>query len=119
MIAGYQRIPVWRWMYQYGYGRALALAPALSAHLYRLTGSLIFFSSSLFLTVLFPFPSRPRNAHDFPFVFSALSLSPPSRVDLTVDHAHTVSESTFFLSFQPLHDRPLPLWMSILSFKNS
>ena len=66
-------------------------------------------------TVLFPFPSRPRNAHDFLSVSSSPSL-PPSRVDLIVDHAPLVSLSVFlFVSSQPLHDRPLPLWMSILS----
>jgi hypothetical protein len=96
MIAGYQRTvargefcgggePCWvTKLYQYRYGWALALALP-SGLLLRLTGSLIFFSSSL-LAVLFPFPSRPRNAHDFLLVFSS-----PSRVDLTVDHAPAVS----------------------------
>ena len=125
MIAGYQRAvspegnSVWRWKsHKIGSVQmrlALALAPAISGYPHRLTGSLIFFSSSLFLAVFFPFPSRPRNAHDFLSVFSSPSLH-TSRVDLTVDHAPVVSDSAFlFVSSQPLHDRPLPLWISILS----
>lgn len=77
----------------------LGPCPCLSGYPDRLTGSLIFFSSSLFPT----FPSlflHDRNAHDF-LSFSSSPSLPPSRVDLTVDHAHLVSDPFCFLPATP------------------